>query len=80
MEELEPEFCSADQSCNCQYKSTTYQTHPYFEMERRSSTLRFKCSHFVTTMPAPGAAAPLPMLLFMPLMPFVWMIGPWEFH
>lgn len=57
-----------------------FKAHPYFEIERSSSTLRFRCSHFVTTMPAPGAAAPLPMLLFMPLMPFVWIMGPAEFH
>jgi hypothetical protein len=36
----------------------TQPTHPYFWTERTSSGFRFKCSHFVTTIPAPGALGP----------------------
>lgn len=34
------------------------RTYPYLAMDLNSSTFRFKCSHLVTTIPAPGVAAP----------------------
>lgn len=45
----------------------TTRTYPYFAIDLKSSTLRFKCSHLVTTIPAPGVAAPPGALTFSPL-------------